>query len=283
MKKIFVYALGAMALLAVSCNKNNSAQPSAPATQELAQVIKFPTPLVVGAYSFQSIELTEASRYIAEYTQTKALDSEILFGKFTFSNGVFTLEGLGSLTIEGNTVSLNPSTAGSGTITVQATIIPTSSKDPNVVSASRNWKVTKVIVGVTGKTEGGKNVGGEKIFNSLDLGKIAQWAKNEGLTISDEDMNNLAQYSVTEVCLTAAGSFVVDFSQADPIYGQYNLASTNLAFTISKDKIPFLADGKITGSIQFSGNTCTTELKTGLVHNDVHYDATLAIAFTEVE
>ena len=114
MKKIFAYALGAVALLAVSCNnKNNPVQPSAPATKDLAQVIKFSAPLTVGAYSFQSIELTVASRFIAEYTQTKAILSEtdVLFGKFTFSNGVFELQGLGSMKIEGNTVTLNPSTA----------------------------------------------------------------------------------------------------------------------------------------------------------------------------
>ena len=132
MKKLFVYALSAVALLAVSCNnKNNPVQPSAPATKDLAQVIKFSAPLTVGAYSFQSIELTEASRFIAEYTQTKAILSEtdVLFGKFTFSNGVFELEGLGSMKIEGNTVTLNPSAAGGGPVQAQATITPTSSSD----------------------------------------------------------------------------------------------------------------------------------------------------------
>ena len=286
MKKLFVYALSAVALLAVSCNnKNNPVQPSAPATKDLAQVIKFSAPLTVGAYSFQSIELTEASRFIAEYTQTKAILSEtdVLFGKFTFSNGVFELEGLGSMKIEGNTVTLNPSTAGGGPVQAQATITPTSSSDPNVQSASRNWKITKVIVGITGKTDAGKDVGGEKIFSSLDLGEVAKWAKIEGLTISDEDMATLAQYNVTEVCLTAAGSFVVDFSQAKPIHGNYNLATTNLSINVGKDQIPFLADGKITGTIQFSGNNCTVEVKTGIVYNDVNYNATLAIALTEIQ
>lgn len=285
MKKLFVIALSAMALLAVSCNnKNNPEQPSAPATKDLAQVIRFSTPLVVGAYNFQSIELTEASRFIAEYTQTKAVLSEmdVLFGKFTFSNGVFNLEGLGTMKIEGNTVTLDPSAAGGSPVQVQATITPTSSSDPNVQSASRNWKVSKVIVGITGKTESGKTVGGEKIFSSLDLGAIGKWAKQEGLTIKDEDMATLVKYNVTEVCLTAAGSFVVDFTQADPIHGQYNLSSTNLSINLAKDQIPFLSDGKITGTLQFAGNTCTAELKTGIVYNNVNYTATLAIAFTEI-
>ena len=140
-----------------------------------------------------------------------------------------------------------------------------------------------MIVGITGKTDAGKDVGGEKIFSSLDLGEVAKWAKIEGLTISDEDMATLAQYNVTEVCLTAAGSFVVDFSQAKPIHGNYNLATTNLSINVGKDQIPFLADGKITGTIQFSGNNCTVEVKTGIVYNDVNYNATLAIALTEIQ
>lgn len=286
MKKLFVYALSAVALLAVSCNnKNNPVQPSAPATKDLAQVIKFSAPLTVGAYSFQSIELTEASRFIAKYTETKAVLSEtdILFGKFNFSNGVFELEGLGSMKIEGNTVTLNPSTAGGSPVQAQATITPTSSSDPNVQSASRNWKITKVIVGITGKTDAGKDVGGEKIFSSLDLGEVTKWAKTEGLIISDEDMATLAKYNVTEVCLTAAGSFVVDFTQAKPIHGIYNLATSNLAINVEKDQIPFLTDGKITGTIQFSGNNCTVEVKTGIVYNDVNYTVTLAIALTEIQ
>ena len=173
MKKLFAYALSAVALLAVSCNnKNNPVQPSAPATKDLAQVIKFSAPVTIGAYSIHSIELTEASRFIAKYTQTKAVLSEmdVLFDKFTFSGGMFSLEGLGTMKIEGNTVTLDPSTAGGSPVQAQATITPTSSSDLNVQSASRNWKITKVIVGITGKTDAGKDVGGEKIFSSLDLG-----------------------------------------------------------------------------------------------------------------
>ena len=70
MKKVLVYVMGLAALLAVSCNnKDNSATPEAPATQELAQVIKFSEPVQIGTYAFQSIELTEASRYITTFFQ----------------------------------------------------------------------------------------------------------------------------------------------------------------------------------------------------------------------
>ena len=154
MKKVFVYAMGLAALLAVSCNnKDNSANPESPATQEWAQLIKFSEPVQIGAYAFQSVELTESSRYIAEYVTSKAsAGANILYGKYTYANGTFTLDGLGSLKIDGNQVTINPSSAGGSPVQVPATITRPSAKDQTAVNACRNWSISKIIIGISGKT-----------------------------------------------------------------------------------------------------------------------------------
>ena len=171
MKKVFVYAMGLAALLAVSCNnKDNSANPEAPATQEWAQLIKFSEPVQIGAYAFQSVELTESSRYIAEYVTSKAsAGANILYGKYTYANGTFTLDGLGSLKIDGNQVTINPSSAGGSPVQVPATITRPSAKDQTAVNACRNWSISKIIIGISGKTKDGNTVEGDKMFNKLDV------------------------------------------------------------------------------------------------------------------
>lgn len=285
MKKVFVYAMGLAALLAVSCNnKDNSANPEAPATQEWAQLIKFSEPVQIGAYAFQSVELTESSRYIAEYVTSKAsAGANILYGKYTYANGTFTLDGLGSLKIDGNQVTINPSSAGGSPVQVPATITRSPAKDQTAVNACRNWSISKIIIGISGKTKDGNTVEGDKMFNKLDLKEFADFAKRIGLEISDEDLEKISKYNVKEICMTSAGSFVVEFASVDPFYGTFSLNGSNFTFTLSPDDFPILSGGKITGTLSFSGSTCILEAAASLVYNEVTYSATLNVSLTEVK
>ncbi len=291
MKKVLVYVMGLAALLAVSCNnKDNSATPEAPATQELAQVIKFSEPVQIGTYAFQSVELTESSRYIAEYvniaeyvTSKASAGANILYGKYTYANGTFTLDGLGSLKIDGNQVTINPSSAGGSPIQVPATINRPSAKDQTAVNACRNWGISKIIIGISGKTKDGNTVEGDKMFNKLDLKEFADFAKRIGLEISDEDLEKISKYNVKEICMTSAGSFVVEFASVDPFYGSFSLNGSNFTFILSEGDFPVLSGGKISGTLSFSGNTCIIDAAASLVYNEVPYSATLNISLTEVK
>ncbi len=285
MKKVFVYVMGLAALLAISCNnKDNSTNPEAPATQELAQLIQFSSPVEMGAYSFQSIELTEASRYIAEYTLSKtSAGASILYGKYTYSNGTFNLDGLGSMKVDGNKVSINPSVAGGSTIEVQATVTRSSAKDQSAVNACRNWTISKIIIGISGKMKDGSTVEGDKMFNKLDFKEFADFAKRIGLEISDEDLEKISYYDVQEICMTSAGSLVVEFADVDPFYADLNLNGSNFTFSFSQEDIPILSGGKISGSLNFSGSTCIMDAAASLVYNEEPYSVTLVVSLTEVQ
>ena len=287
MKKVFVYVMGLAALLAVSCNnKDNSTTPGAPATQELAQVLKFSNPVQIGDYAFQSIELTEASRYIAEYTESKAsAGASIRYGKYTYFNGTFNLDGLGSLKVEGSKVTINPSFAGGSAVEAQATVTRSSAKDQSAVNACRNWTITKIVFDVSGKTKEGQTIGGSKMLNKLDMKEIAEYAKSWGLAITDEEMAKMAKYSVKEICMTSAGSCVVAFTGTDthPFYADLNLNGSNFTFSFSQEDIPILSGGKFSGTLSFSGNSCIISGKANVVYKESTFEASLDMALTEVQ
>ena len=151
------------------------------------------------------------------------------------------------------------------------------------MNACRNWSISKIIIGISGKTKDGNTVEGDKMFNKLDLKEFADFAKRIGLEISDEDLEKISKYNVKEICMTSAGSFVVEFASVDPFYGTFSLNGSNFTFTLSPDDFPILSGGKITGTLNFSGSTCILEAAASLVYNEVTYSATLNVSLTEVK
>lgn len=285
MRKLYAFALMAASICAISCNSTKDSGSSStlpePATADKAQVITFKNPAVIGALSLKSIELTEASRYIVEYVQSKASSgAQILYGTYSYSNGKYILSGFGSVSISGSKVTIEPSTAGGESVEVEATIRPTTTSDNLKVSACRNWKVSKAILGLTGGSFG--QAGIEKSFNGLDMKTIGDWAK-EKAKISDEDLTTLYKYSVKEICMTGAGSFVVDFASADPFYGTFSMSGSNFTFTMGKEDIPFISEGKIAGTLDFSGSTCTIKSKATVVYKNETYGASLELTLSEVK
>ena len=283
MKKYIAWALAALMIVPVSCNKGNVPQMEEPATKALAQVITFnKESAVIGSYTIDKIELTEAGRYIVWKTQTRAAgDSYVDFGNFTYSNGVFNLSGFGNVTIIGNKVTLTFEVAGGSPTTVNATITPTTTSDPQHDNLCRTWKVGKTIFGISGGPFG--QAGVEKVFNNgINMPEILDWVV-EYITISDENKATLLKYTVQEVSLTGAGAIAVKFSQADPFVGTYKLNNTNISFGFDADDIPFISSGQFAGSVSFSGNTCLVVANATMVYNNETYAASLEMTLNEAK
>lgn len=283
MKKYIAWALAALMIVPVSCNKGNVPQMEEPATKALAQVITFnKESAVIGNYTIDKIELTEAGRYIVWKTQTKAVgDSYVEFGNYTYSNGVFNLTGFGHITINGNQVTITTETTGGSPVTAGATITPTTTSDPQHDNLCRTWKVGKTIFGISGGPFGLAGV--EKVFNNgINMPEIIDWVV-EYITISDENKATLLKYSVKEVSLTGAGAIAVSFSQADPFVGTYKLNDTSISFGFDADDIPFITSGQFAGSVSFSGNTCLVVANATMVYNNETYAASLEMTLTEVK
>ena len=283
MKKMIVWAMAALLMIPVSCTKGGGETKPMddPKTKDLAQVIKFKSPVTVGALDINTIELTEANRYIVKYDATKASPSKVMFGNFSYSNGEFSLHGFGSIKIDGNTVSIKTETAGGSPAQGEATITPTTTSDTGHSNLSRNWKIGKIILGVSGGPFG--QAGVEKLFNNgLDMKEIGAWF-NTYVTLSQEDLATISKYTVKEISFTGAGSMAVAFSQADPIVGSYRLNNTGLAFDFNPQDIPFISSGMFSGNISFGANSCKVTAEATVVHESKTYKASLEMDMTPVQ
>jgi hypothetical protein len=284
MKKYIAWALAALLIVPVSCNKGGGdTHLDEPATKDLAQVIKFSKPAAIGAYGVQTIELTEAGRYIVTCIPVAKADGDAptFFGTFTYSNGAFNLSGFGRITINGNQVTITTETAGGSPVTANATITPTTTSDTPHDNLCRNWKIGKTILGLSGGSFG--KAGIEKVFsNGIDMNEITKWI-DDNISISDQDKQTLLKYSVREVSLTGAGTLAVNFSQADPFVGTYALNGTRIAFSFDASDIPFITSGQFSGTVTFDGTTCNVVATATMVHNGKNYNATLEMAMTEIK
>lgn len=283
MKKFIAWALAALLIVPVSCNKGKEIHMDEPSTKELAQVITFNTPAVLGAYGVKSIELSEAGRYIVILeAAAKAVansDEEVFYGTYTYTNGTFNLNGFGHVTINGNQVTITTETAGGSPVTASATIKPTTTSDTAHDNLCRTWKVGKTIIGLAGGSFG--QAGVEKVFKSgLNMNEIINWAE-EYISLSDTDKQDLLKYSVQEVSITGSGSIAVAFSSASPFVGSYSLNLENISFGFDADDIPFITSGKFTGTATFTGNVCKVTVQASMVHNNQNYSATLEMELTE--
>lgn len=285
MKAIIKWSLVALVILPLACSKTKGSEDEdmdMPATKELAQVIKFNKPVAIDAKSLNSIELTEASRYIIEYDQTKAdWGTSILYGTYRYSNGTFILQGFGSLKINGNQVTITPLSAEGDSIEANATITPITTSDDINKNACRNWKIGQIIFGMSGGEFG--QAGIEKVFNNgINMKEITEWA-SEYFTISQADIESVSGYSVKEICMTGSGSFVISFSGEDPFYGSFDITGSTFSFVFDEDDIPFISNGKLNGSISFSGPTCKIEAAATVVYERETYNATLEMELHEIK
>ena len=286
MKKYIAWALAALMIVPVSCNKGNGENKmDEPATKALAQVITFNNPAVIGAYGVKTIELTEAGRYIVTlapiFKAVASPDSQVFYGTYTYTNGTFNLNGFGHVTVNGTQVSITLETAGGSPVTASATIKPTTTSDTPHDNLCRTWKIGKTIIGISGGSFG--QAGAEKVFNSgLNMNEIITWTE-QYISLSTQEKDDLLKYSVQEVSITGAGSIAVAFSQADPLAGTYSLTGTSFSFGFDVNDIPFVKNGKFTGTVTFEGNTCNVTAKASMTHNDQDYNATLEMTLTEVK
>jgi hypothetical protein len=285
MKRVLILALSALMILPVSCDKTQEEKQSQlvdPATKELAKKISFTAPVAVGALNINSIELTEASRYIIEFSQTKAdWGAEILYGTYSYANDVFSLHGFGDLRLSGNVVTISLNAAGASPVQAEANINPVTTSTETGSNACRNWGIGKVILGMSGGEFG--QAGMEKVFkNGIDMKEIGEWA-SQYFPISQEDMAAIAPYSVKEICMTGSGSFVLAFKNADPFYGFYTLSGSNFSYTLNENDIPFISGGKVSGSVTFEGSTCKIEATATAVYNQEKYNATLEMELHELQ
>ena len=234
MKKLVYFTAIAAALLAASsCQEKPIDQPEvlpAPANAVNAKKLV----LANNDLNIKSIEFTEAGRYIIAIVEaapvssapTKAAGDIIsyLTGSYTVNGNTYNLQGYGSVTVDGNGVTVAPDEGS--TIQTACTETTQNPQTDFYTTIARTWKVDNSRISVNAN---GNNVTVTK--TGCDLPSVAAELNQKGVNINP---SRVAGYVVKDVIFTKSKTFAVEFTGNDPFVGEFDLGSDH-TFTYNFD------------------------------------------------
>lgn len=301
MKKIlFFSAIAAIVLAAVSCNNKPAAggnevpsvkQQDAVA-KDVAKNIVFSDkqenmPIVNVAQEEKAVKqmvFTEGGRYIITLIDAPAAKAsegeEVIVGPFTYKDGVYSLEGFGSVKIEGTGITITP-ISGDAVNAVAQTVENIQSGSEAQANAARVWKIKSVVIAITGGDL--DKAGIEKSFqNGLDLMEIANYAKSNGVKFTDDQLNKFKGYAIKEIIFSGSNTFAITFSEAKPFYGQFSIESSSFEWNLESVGNEFL-NGKAVGTISFPAvGRCQLIVNAKIEAQGKNYDGNLNFILEEV-
>ena len=284
MKKYIAWALAALMIVPVSCNKGNVPQMEEPATKALAQVITFnKESAVIGSYTIDKIELTEAGRYIIAYRNwpngTKAVVEPeehyyYVTGTYTVSGSdTYVLSGFGTVEVSGNTVTIEPEHGD--TVTMTVTTEPSVEDTPLNDNVARTWKIDNVRLGIT--TGSGVTVNVTK--QGCDIHAIAAELKDKGVNV---DPDTFEGFIVNEITFTKSSTFMISFTRKNPYVGEYTLSSDG-KFHCELDGASqeIFYNGTMDGTVTFEGNTLIFTVNIAVSNGEVTRNGTAVFFMSE--
>ena len=240
MKKTFKFALAALAAaVAFSCTPSGSDEKTVdetpletPEFAQVAQKIEFSESNDLG---LKSIEFTEAGLAIIERVQGVKSDGDrviIEVKTYTYGDGVYTIAGFGTVSVvtSGSTNTASVKTADNN-VTGPVTV-PSKQEGTGIEDLCRTWVVEETSITIKGGSFGTAGIG--RTFNGCNVDAIADYAKENGVTISEE----ITGYNVESISFTATGTFLIDFKSAEDFKGEWKLggfSSSNGVLTSSFD------------------------------------------------
>lgn len=269
---ITAFAITLFAVTSVSCQKDGPDKTyDEPTYTSHAQIINLPeNPLGISR-----IELTEAGRFIVTFSPEKVkspAEDNVLFrtGKFTYTNGVYNLEGYGTLTIKDSEITLNVKDEDSFTAVVAITY--PGKLDELEQKLCRTWKVDKTKIAFHLGEESDLSI--ECSFDGCDLYEIAKFAADNYLSFLDGEIEDVKGYKVESLTLTGLGSVAIEFTDKEPFVGEWSHKDLDMAYKFAKDyqilnsetkgKIEFVEDHlllSIYATAEYFGTKYTTEIQ----------------------
>jgi len=267
MKKslLFMAALAFVACFAVSCNKNNPEDGSGtevvftePEHSDDALSITFNNtnePLQLGNELVipEKLIFTEGGTFIfvGERFAKAVTNKFTLSGNYTVSGGVYSAPGLGSVSVSGANVSIQPAAGGEKkdyNADVTEPAAPSGTTETNLV---RDWKPSgKVKVEIPSKG----------ISTSLEpnLESIAAYLAEHGVNIKKEEY---AGYEIDKISLSLADkTFSVAFANKTAYVGIWKWVDQNagkFSYTFDAQMGSELINGTSTGTVSFSKSGST--------------------------
>jgi len=181
-------------------------------------------------------------------------DVQYFIEKYTYNGGVYVIENFGSIKINGNSIEV---TIDSETITVTATSVddvPETTAGSLEYNLCRAWVLDRIVISVKGGQLGKNGFGVDKKASSyadgiISFKEIAKLLKDNNVNIPDEV--ELADYNIIDVNFTEFGSFIINFANADPFTGSFNLASDTFSYKLSGTQGNSIINGEANGSVSF--------------------------------
>ena len=226
----------------------------------------------------KKLTLTESGAYMMGFEEvaksrnfTRANSTlEYLFGKYTYSNGVYSFDnGLKiSFTANGNSYVIKATLPNGVVIELTGTkatsnSIPTGTMTSNL--CSRAWTISALRVRIIDK---GGAVGALNIEGSVDLAKVKSWAESNNKHISDDIKTNTI---VKGIIFSSFGLFAINYENRKSDVGTWNWSDMNAGVLGYRWNDPSAGLSVLTGNatVTFSNNpaTCKLTLK-GKIDND---------------
>lgn len=251
MKKIFLFAALIALLVPTACNKNGGTTETKETILPAPSMAANAKKLIVTHPELRWIELTENSRYIVATAVSKAAEQlEYFRGTYSVSGTKYTLNGFGTLEINGNSLTLSPT--GGDPVTLDFKEASKLAENDFFVTVCRAWKVEKTDLSVT---TGGSNVGIVK--NGCDLHAIAKELVEKGINVNPD---RLSGYDVNEINLTRSQTLEIAFKGQNSFVGTYSLSpsgsfSYNMEGQAGNDIFNASASGTVTNKDPYESDT----------------------------
>lgn len=267
MKKILLFCAAAAALvLSASCNKGGSSSSPVvlPAAKYTAEAKKLTLSNSDSNPGIKSIEFTESGRYLICQTVTKATETlEYTRGTYTVSNNVYNLNGFGTITINGNQITINSSSLGNVVVTYEEADKYPANEFYTTIARAWNIDKTDISVNFDGKSAVGV------VKNGCDIPAILRELESKAnVDLKDEDF---AGYEVSEINFTMSKTMEVAFTGKPSVAGPISISENgSLSYTLSGSNGVEIFTGSATGNFnlnpELSANqillTLNTELTT---------------------
>lgn len=205
----------------------------------------------------------------------------LVLAAYVYSEGVYDISGIGSVSAdsEAGTVTIQLSDEQESTVISGAKVNDEPAAPGAAELLCRSWKVRIIDFNIKGGDL--KNVSGGRIFRHGNLDVIAKAAEEDyGFDFKGRKVEG---YNIESVTFTPAGTFLVQFSEADAFVGEYILDESTETFSyVLEQGGNDILKAEAEGTLSFGASTCVLSIAGTFTADGKEYTTKLGITFEQL-
>ena len=211
-------------------------------------------------------------------TIKKATITTYDFSSTKSTKGTYTVKGFGTVEVDGTNLTITEGGKKLGPVSANVKLIDSGLRNADK-QFFHTWKVDRTILLVKGGTFGTVGVG--KTFDGCNATAIANYIKDQGVTI--EDIDTISGYSVKTITLSPTGTIAIEFSNPDNNYlGTWGYSGGAFRYAMTIGVNNSIINTNATGTATIKGKKAELVIKGTFTVNGVTYDTqvefTLSVA-----